>query len=279
MSEASRVIRIVHLSDLHCGVHCDLAQIARLEEQIPALGPTAIAITGDLTQRSRHGEYQRALAFVQGLEQTAPVHVIPGNHDVAWWTSPFGVRGRPPLYRKYRHYFGDLSPVLSLPGVVIVGALTSYGLSFGSMTWNQRDLAVKGHLPAGEVVRARAIFAEAPAGTLRVLAVHHNVLRGEISQRMGLARWRQAQRRLEASGADLILCGHDHQEGIGRIGPRLVVGTASTHSNRTRGKRPSVFNVVTVDATSLTVQQMRWDRDHGRFMPGLQERFARACRA
>src|SRR5437870_8073406 len=61
--------------------------------------------------------------------------------------------------------------------------------------------------------RVRAVFTAAPAGQARVLVVHHNVLRGEISRRMGLARWRQAQRRIVESGAEVVLCGHDHQEG------------------------------------------------------------------
>ena len=44
----------------------------------------------------------------------------------------------------------------------------------------------------------------------RILALHHNVLRGQISNRWGLARPLEAQQRLVASGAELVLCGHDH---------------------------------------------------------------------
>jgi len=61
--------------------------------------------------------------------------------------------------------------------------------------------------------RVKKVFAQAEPGLPRVLVVHHNVLRGEMSQRMGLARWKRAQRRIIEAGTDVVLCGHDHQEG------------------------------------------------------------------
>jgi 3',5'-cyclic AMP phosphodiesterase CpdA len=267
---------LVHLGDLHFGAHVDLGQVAALERQVPELGPDAVIISGDCTQRARHGEFQRALALVERLRGSAPVLVVPGNHDTAWWRSPFGLFGEIP-HAKYRRYFGeDLGPVLELPGAVLVGTVSAHGLAFGSLTWNPRDLTVKGHLPASEVERARRVFEGAPPGVARVLVLHHNVLRGEISQRMGLARWRQAQRRLARCGAELVLCGHDHQESVGQLESRVVVAASSTHTTMTRGRRPAVFNLIRTDEDSLTVQYQRWDRDFGRFRPGSEFRFARS---
>jgi hypothetical protein len=136
--------------------------------------------------------------------------------------------------------------VLEIPGAIIAGALSSYGVALGSLTLNLRDVAVKGHLPASETTRVAGIFANAEPGTVRILTFHHNVLRGAHSGRMGLANWRSAYRRLLASGADVILCGHDHHEAAGQIDGALAVSTAGTHSFRTRGGRPSVFNLVKV---------------------------------
>jgi hypothetical protein len=77
----------------------------------------------------------------------APTLVIPGNHDVRWWASPFGLRGEGPKYRHYRRYFGEvLGPVLTVPGAVMVGLVSAHGLAPGSVTWKPRDLTVKGHL-------------------------------------------------------------------------------------------------------------------------------------
>ena len=98
--------RIVHLSDTHFGGVADLRQVQAIEELVPDLDPRAIVISGDLTQRGRHGEFQAARAFVRELERSAPVLVIPGNHDVQWWWRPFIPFSPQAKYRKYSQYFG-----------------------------------------------------------------------------------------------------------------------------------------------------------------------------
>jgi 3',5'-cyclic AMP phosphodiesterase CpdA len=268
-------LTVVHLSDLHFGGYADLAQIEALEGFLPTLAATAVVVSGDLSQRARHGEFQAAHAFLQRLRQIAPVLVIPGNHDIQWWRSPLGLAGQAAKYRKYQRYFGELTPVLEIPGAVIAGALSSYGVAFGSLTWNLRDLAVKGHLPASETARVTAVFARAPADAVRILAVHHNILRGSHSHRMGLANWRSAYRRLRATGADLVLCGHDHHEGAGQIDRAVAVSTAGTHSSRTRGGRPSVFNLVAVDDRAVHIRHYRWESVTRRFLTADAYSFAR----
>lgn len=268
---------LAHLSDLHFGRDADLEQVAALEETLAAARPAAIVVSGDLTQRARHGEFQRALVFVQALGQVAPTFVVPGNHDVQWWETPLDLFGVERKYAKYRRYFGDqLSPSMELPGFRIEAVLTSHGAAVDSLTWKfWRDTAVKGHLPPEEVARVAKRFEAAPPDELRVVVLHHNVLRGEISQRMGLARWQEAQRALAASGADLILCGHDHQEGSGLLEDRVVVATAGTHTSRTRGHRPSAFNMIEVATESIHVRHMIWNRPANRFDPGQPVRYAR----
>jgi 3',5'-cyclic AMP phosphodiesterase CpdA len=53
-------VTIAHLSDLHFGGFADLKQIEALEEFLPSLNPTALVVSGDLSQRARHGEFQAA---------------------------------------------------------------------------------------------------------------------------------------------------------------------------------------------------------------------------
>lgn len=266
---------IVHLSDLHFGGFVDLAQIESLEEFIPSLGATAAVVSGDLTQRARHGEFQAAHAFFNRLRAHLPLLVIPGNHDIEWWKSPFGLFGQSVKYGKYSTYFRPLTPVLEAPGAIVAGALSAYGVAFGSLTWNLRDLAVKGHLPRSETTRVKAIFDTAEPGSAKILTLHHNVLAGGISGRMGLSSWRSAHRRLLATGADVVLCGHDHQEGAGQVRGSLAVSTAGTLSSRTRHGRPSVFNLVTIDSRAVHVQHYRWESAGRRFFKSDISSFAR----
>ncbi|HEX9726958.1 MAG TPA: metallophosphoesterase [Gemmatimonadales bacterium] len=270
---------LIHLSDPHFGAVADLAQIEAIEALVPDLEPEAVVLTGDLTLRARHGEFQRARAFVRELARSAPVHVMPGNHDVQWWWRPFLPFGSAGKYRKYGRYFGPhLAPTLDLTDAVLVSVLTSHGVAWGSLTPRLRDIAVKGHLPKREIARAAARFAGARPEQVRVLVLHHNVLRGGLSDRMGLARWKTAQRRIVDSGADLVLCGHDHQEQADTL-DGVVVSCAGTVSTRSRGGRPAVFNRVVVDQDAIHLEYYRWEPDRKLFKRSDVHQFARKRKA
>jgi len=256
---------LAHVSDLHFG-RLEPAALEPLRRALRRLAPDVLLVSGDLTQRARRSQFRDAAAFLRTLP--APRIVVPGNHDVQWWSSPLHLFGTRRLYAKYRRWFGEeLTPTLEIPGAVIAGALSAWGVALGSMTPNLRDLAVKGHLPKREIDRIAAIFAQAPPGAAKVLVLHHNVLPGEISGRMGLAHWKTAQARLAELAPDVVLCGHDHQESAAQVGGTLAVSTASTQTSRTRGGRPSVFNLVRIYATGVEVRHFRWDADTGSFTP------------
>jgi predicted phosphodiesterase len=177
-------------------------------------------------------------------------------------------------------YFGPtLNPTLSLPGVLIASALTAHGIAWGSLTPRLRDLAVKGHLEKQEAMRVKTLFDKAEPVQLRALVVHHNVLRGQISQRMGLARWKQAQQRIVESGAEIVMCGHDHEEGAELLDGKVVVSSAGTLCSRTRGGRPSVFNRISWDEDTIYVELYKWESDRGLFKRDDVHAFARTPRS
>jgi 3',5'-cyclic AMP phosphodiesterase CpdA len=267
---------IAHIGDIHFGGRADPPQLAALADVLPTLSPRVIVVSGDLTQRSRHGEFQAAQCLFRHLAGFAPVYVVPGNHDVQWWRSPFGVLGHRVKYAKYHRYFGDhRCPALELPDLIVAGMCSAHGVAFGSLTYNPNDLAVIGHLPAAEVRRVRERFAATAAGKVRVAVLHHNVLPGVISHRWGLARPQTAQAALLTLQADVILCGHDHTEGAGQIAGRLTVSTAGTHSLRTRGGRPSAFNVVRIDERRVQIEHHVYVREQHTFRRGDTAAFAR----
>jgi 3',5'-cyclic AMP phosphodiesterase CpdA len=270
---------VAHISDLHFGGRADPPQLAVLARFLPTLGPRAIVVSGDVSQRARHGEFQAARYYFDLLAAVAPIHLIPGNHDAQWWRSPLGLLGERVKFQKWRSYFGDdLAPVLRLDGLVIAGMLSAHGVAPRSLTWNPNDMAVKGHLSAREVERVRTIFQPLPPDVIRMAVLHHNVLPGVISQRWGLARPRAAQRALLSLDADVILCGHDHTEGEGQIEGRVVVSTAGTPSLRSRGGRASAFNVVTVRPSEIKVQHYIYVKDSATFRAGDTGVYARARR-
>lgn len=270
---------IVHFSDTHFGGKADLTQIEAFQALVPDLEPQLIVFSGDVAQRARHGEFQAGRALVRELGRTAPVYVLPGNHDVQWWWRPLVPFASRAKYSKYLRYFGpELAPTLVFPEALVAGVVTAHGVAWGSLTLRVRDLAVKGHLPKREFRRVKALFDQAPPEQARVLVVHHNVLRGDLSRRMGLARWRQAQRRIVASGAEVVLCGHDHQEKVDLLDGRVVVACAGTLSRGSRGGRPSVFNRVVIHEDAVEVELYRWESARGQFRRSDVHMFSRRWR-
>lgn len=279
MSAAASPTRILHVSDLHFGKPAVPAQIDAIEAFIQAEQPEVVAISGDLSQRSRAGEFQRAAAFIRDARRVSQVVVVPGNHDVAWWHAPLGIGHRERLYENYRAYVSpELEPVLRLPGVTIVGINTSHGVTRRTLTWNVRDISIIGDITRSQIERTRREFAASPSTDARVVVMHHNPVKGELSQRHGLKHTKQILGAFAEMGVDVVLCGHDHQEAIHYVEHTrkgTVISTAGTVSNRSRGGRPSSLNVISLRPGAIVVDTRVWDAARGDFGDGPTRTFDR----
>lgn len=259
---AERPVRIFHVSDLHFGRPVDAALIEGIEEHIERDRYDVIAVSGDLSQRARAGEFQRASVFLRDAARVSKVITVPGNHDVAWWRSPMMIRGAETIYEPYRRYVSEeLDPVLRVPGATLVGLNTAQGVSRRTLTWNLRDISIIGDLRRSQVERAAAEFHASPPGDARVIVMHHNPVKGELSGRHGLKHTRRILGAFANLGVDVVCCGHDHQEAVHFVEHTkrgTVISTAGTVSNRSRGGRPSSVNVVTIGITAIAVRTLVW---------------------
>ncbi len=102
------------------------------------------------------------------------------------------------------------------------------------------------------------VFDRAALQQARILVMHHNVLRGELSDRMGLAHWRRAHRGIVESGADVVLCGHDHQHQIDVL-DGVVVSCAGTLSTRSPEGQPSTCHRICVDDDAIQIELYIWE--------------------
>jgi 3',5'-cyclic AMP phosphodiesterase CpdA len=232
-----------------------------------------------MTQRARAGEFQRAKAFLRDAARVSHVIVVPGNHDVSWWRSPLHWRGLEVIYESYREYISaDLEPVLRVPGATIVGLNTAHGVGYRTLTWNLRDISIIGYLERSQIERARVEFEASPPGNARVIVMHHNPVKGELSQRHGLKDTKRILGAFANIGVDLVLCGHDHQEAIHVVEHTkkgTVISTAGTVSNRSRGGRPSSVNVIVLSAAAIEVSTLVWSSAEGTLETGPSQRFSR----
>ena len=278
---------LAHVSDLHFGRPAVAERLEALKGFISARELDAIAVSGDLTQRCTNREFRQARAYLDSLAEIAPYVVIPGNHDIRWLGAVARNLGLAGLFREQAHNFkysryvrhisDDLSPSLEVPGAVIAGVNTAHGITRGSITRRFRDLGVIGHVKHADVERVREVFENASPDAARVVMLHHNPIRGELSGRHGLANTDQALHAFADLGTDLILCGHDHQDAVHTIesgAHGLVISTAGTISNRIRPGRASSFNLVEIDDENLSITAYAW-RPEGGFAPSEHRSFPR----
>jgi 3',5'-cyclic AMP phosphodiesterase CpdA len=274
-------LRLLHVSDLHFGKPCIPSVIDAMEEHYRASRPDVVVISGDVSQRSLSGEFQRAAAFIRDVRRTTPLLIVPGNHDVSWWMSPMHLRGTDDLYRRYRKYISaDLEPVLRVPGASIVGTNTSHGVAWYTLTTRPRDVSIIGVVTEAQLDRITHACQQSPPGDARIVVMHHNPVRGQLSHRFGIKHAEQVLTRYAAAGVDLVLCGHDHQEAVHQLPGQggMVVCTAGTLSDRSRGGRPCSFFDIAITQASIDVVTQYWSTERAAFEPSPVQCFARSSR-
>lgn len=275
--------KIFHVSDLHFGGPAVPEQIEAIEVMIQEGKFDVVAVSGDVSQRARSGEFQRAAVFLRDAKKVSQTIIVPGNHDVRWWRAPVGVGPYPKIFDAYKKWvYHDLEPVLSIPGVTLVGLNTSHGVTHRTLTWNVRDISIIGYVTRAQLNTLREKLERAPAGDARVVVMHHNPVKGELSQRHGLKNTKRILGAFAELGVDVVLCGHDHQEAVHYIEHTrkgTVISTAGTVSNRSRGGRPSSVNLITVKPGAIEVTTLVWSQKQGTFVRGPHQSFSRAASA
>jgi 3',5'-cyclic AMP phosphodiesterase CpdA len=148
---------IAHLSDLHFGRHDETAA-ERLLADVSQIKPNIVVVTGDLTQRARHRQFAAARAFLEKLPR--PVVVVPGNHDVPLYDIVERFLGRLARYRCY--ISAELQPFFADDEIALLGLNTARSATFAN-----------GRISHKQAAAIKSVFAEVPAGRLKILAIHH----------------------------------------------------------------------------------------------------------
>lgn len=258
---------LLHLSDLHFG-RVDRSLVEPLVEVAQSLAPDLVVVSGDFTQRARRLEYLAARAFLDRLP--VPRLVVPGNHDIPLWDVVR--RFASPLGRYRRYITRDLAPFHRDQEIAVLGINTA------------RSLTRKyGRINAAQIAHAGAVFAEVPAGVVKVAVTHHpfDLPPGSRSHLVG--RSAMAMRGLAAAGVDLILSGHLHLQHTGLTAQRyriegysaLLAQTGTTISTRGRGEANS-FNFIRLERGAIGIEPYLWHREKKEFAAKPVEQFVRS---
>ncbi|NNF59302.1 MAG: metallophosphoesterase [Rhodothermaceae bacterium] len=270
--------RLAHLSDVHFGKIAHPEVVEALVEEVNAAETDLVVVSGDLTQRARTHQFKAAKAMLDAFE--SPTLVVPGNHDVrAWWHNPIE-RVFQSSSRFARFITDDLTPTFTRPGLAVFGLNSAHGLTIKGGKIRPR------HLEA-----MQDFFGAQPAGTFRVLVLHHHLLRLQALGDHDIARGaKHALRAAGASGVDLILCGHLHTSHVEHAeivppseadpaGHSLVIasaGTATSSRGRGQDREVNFYNWITVEAERFIIEERRFEREEHAFAEARTTAFHRA---
>lgn len=256
---------IAHISDLHFGRE-DARVAEALLEDIVALEPSLVAVSGDLTQRARRREFVAARAFLDRLP--FPRVVVPGNHDVPLYNVLH--RMARPLDRYRELITHDLSPAFVDDGIAVLGLNTA------------RSLTIKGgRLSDEQIGDVRDRLCPIGGDVFKVVVTHHQFIPppGERTSDL-VGRAPRALAALASCGVDLLLAGHLHVGYTGdvrayhpTVSRSIVVAQAGTAiSTRGRGE-PNGYNFITASRDEMAIATRTFDG--GAFAESGVTRYAR----
>jgi 3',5'-cyclic AMP phosphodiesterase CpdA len=269
-------VRLAHISDLHIGplpgagpfslagkrltgflswrlkrrkIH-QLAVLDRLIADIHDQSPDHIAVTGDLVNISLPNEFDQARIVLARLGAADAVTVIPGNHD-AYVAMPFD-RGM----GKWADYMtgirnldsGGVSPpadARDFPFLRRIGNIALIGLSSALPTV---PFSAAGELGTAQLERlSRALRQLGGEGLCRIVLIHHPPYGAAAHRRKSLRDIAGFTDVLKREGCELVLHGHTHVSGLGRIempsGQIPVIGVPSASAVGSGHKDPSRYHL------------------------------------
>ena len=237
-------IRLFHLSDIHFGLE-DQRALDWAKSCIEREKPQAVAITGDLTMRARHPEFDAAARWIKGLD--IPVTVEVGNHDIPYFN--LYERFFAP-YKRFHAIENLVEAELHLPGVAIVPLKTTTRAQWQRFPWSN------GWVTEKALAETLAAIDALPAGTRVLVAAHHPLI--ERRARDGKLLTINGTRTMEVlAGRKVmaVLSGHIHDAfdltAQTMTGPLRMIG-AGTLSKRIRSTPPS-FNEIIIDGDEIRV--------------------------
>jgi 3',5'-cyclic AMP phosphodiesterase CpdA len=259
---------LLHISDTHFGT-----DEAPLREALRALvqreRPALVVLTGDVTQRARATEFDAARTYLLSLQ--TPWLAVPGNHDLP--LLDLAQRVWSP-YARWQAAFGrERQARVVLPGLWVAGVDST-------RPWRHRH----GQVSLAQAEAAADWLAQAPAGTLCVVAVHHPLDAPGAERRHHLRGGREAARRWAEAGVRLVLSGHIHLPYVWPLHERwpelpapLWLAQGSTALSWRR--RPGVPNAVNLvrpwpgaGGSADGWQVERWDAVDGQFVCAAVQR-------
>jgi 3',5'-cyclic AMP phosphodiesterase CpdA len=220
--------------------------LAAITRDLQARSAEHVAVTGDLTNFSLPGEYAWAKRWLESIGQPTDVTVIPGNHDVY-------VRSAGELPTKF---WGDyMRGDDGLERFPFVRRRDDVALIALSTAVSTGPFMATGRLGERQLARLAEAL-EQTRGNFRTVLIHHPPLSPARRFFRRLIDGADLRRVLAATGAELLLHGHDHRRSLVWLqgtGNRKIpaVGVPSASANAKHANEdPAGYNIFWIERSS-----------------------------
>jgi 3',5'-cyclic AMP phosphodiesterase CpdA len=225
MSTTSRKLTICQISDIHCGSPYfvpDLLERSILE--INDANPTAVVVSGDLTDAGYRQEFETSAEYVQKF-QCENVMVIPGNHD-----------SRNVGYIHFERLFGQRYSCIDFDEAVMVGIDSSEpDLNDGRVGREHYDFIHNSFSRAED--------------KLKIFVIHHHLIPipGTGRERSTIYDAGDVLELLDDVGVDLVLSGHKHVPYSWKLEDMFIVNAGTASTTRLRGNTRPCYNIIEIE--------------------------------
>jgi 3',5'-cyclic AMP phosphodiesterase CpdA len=250
------------------GTHAEREVEQALARLVERLEPQLVVASGDLANRGRPQELERAADLLRSLGP--PVLAVPGNHDLPYLPSRFVGP-----WAEFERVWATTEPTAKAPGLHVVGLNSARPFRHQG-----------GALSQAQLVRAAERLATAEEGALRVVVLHHHLIGApwRAARKRPVSRRNHVLRALVDAGADLILAGHIHQAAVSERHEFEVVGDEARTAvvaiapglGQPRPQRLGEargLHLHEADAEAIVVRTFRWSR--GDWQLSAERRFLR----
>ncbi|MBI3642433.1 MAG: metallophosphoesterase [Thaumarchaeota archaeon] len=223
-------MKIVQISDIHVGSQFQEEVFDTVVDEVNELAPSAILVTGDLTNEGLLKEYEKCKAKFSKFEADKII-TISGNHDY-----------RNTGYLLFKKYFPfDAVNELDDNTVLITLGTARPDRDEGEVGYRQNlwlERTLKKYEKKNKIVAMHHHLVGVPdTGTDRVTVIDAgDVLRTVLSGKV-----------------DLILCGHKHRPWIWNFGNLLIANAGTASSERMRGLFENTYNIITIEKNKIKI--------------------------
>lgn len=221
---------IVQLSDIHVGSQFKEETFEQVIEEVNALKPDAVILTGDLTNEGLTKEYEKCKNLISRID-TKKIIALPGNHDY-----------RNTGYLLFKKHF-PFETVNDLGGDVVV-------VTIGTARPDRDE---------GEVGYRQNLWLERTMkkyeNKVKILAMHHHLvgIPDTGSARVEVIDAGDVLRTILATKVNLVLCGHKHRPWIWNLKGLSIVNAGTASSERVRGLFENTYNIITIKNKKIHV--------------------------